>query len=191
MIAAGVAGCNGSGNSSGQNAENNTSQQDLTTYEQVQPAPHFAYSDIRQTAIDVEASQALGEQTTSFFFNLGVRDPIFSCPSIGDPVPNTAELTNPQQVENDSYPNGGAAVPIGNIDPNGLYAPSASSGTNVMCVNAQGDKYLQYWEGDVDTVNGSATWNAATGQIVVTGQPAMPKCSTTVADGKHTTTCTK
>jgi hypothetical protein len=186
-----AAGCNGGGNSSGQNAENNTSRQDLSTFEQVQPAPHFSYSEIRQAAIDVEASQALGEQTTSFFFNLGVRNPIFSCPSIGDPIPNTAELTNPQQVENDGYPQGGAAVPIGNIDPNGLYAPSSSSGTNVMCLNATGDKYLQYWEGDVDTVNGAARWDSASGQIVVTGQPQMPSCTVGKSGKNNVTTCKK
>lgn len=186
-----VAGCNSGGTSSGQSAENKTSQQDLSTFEQVQPAPHFAYSQIRQTAIDVEASQALGEQTTSFFFNLGVRDPIFSCPSIGDPVPNTAELTNPNQVVNDNANNGASEVAIGNIDPNGLYAPTDSSGTNVMCVNGAGQQYLQYWEGDVDTVNGAAAWDAATGQIVVTGQPQMPKCAVSQSAAGKETTCTK
>lgn len=182
-----LAGCTNSGTPSGQAAENATSQQDLQTYEQVQPAPHFSYSQIRQTEIDAQASEALGEQTTSFFFNLGVRNPIFSCPSIGDPVPNTAQLTNPNQVVYRYASSDGTGTAVGNIDPNGLYAPSDSSGTNVMCVNAQGDQYLQYWEGDVDTVNGAATWNDTTGQIDVTGQPTMPKCKV----ASKATTCTK
>lgn len=190
-VVLGVAACNGSANSAGQQQENATSRQDLSTYEQAQPAPHFPYSQIRATAIAVEASQALGEQTTSFFFNQGVRNPIFQCPSIGDPVPNTAELTNPQQVYNDGYPNGGQAVTIGNIDPNGLYSPTSSTGTNVMCVNGQGQQYLQYWEGFVDTVNGAATWDAATGQIVVTGQPQMPKCKVSGTGTHKQTTCQK
>lgn len=192
LVVLGVAACSGSGLSSGQAAENAVSRQDLSTYEQAQPAPHFPYSQIRATAISVEASQALGEQTTSFFFNQGVRDPIFQCPSIGDPVPNTAELTNPSQVVNSGNGNGAYnSVTIGNIDPNGLYSPTSSTGTNVMCVNGQGQQYLQYWEGFVDTVNGAATWDAATGQIVVTGQPQMPKCKVSGTGTHKQTTCQK
>ena len=46
--------------------------------------------EMRATLTEVEAIQALGSQTTSFFFNQGVADPIFSCPSLGMPVPATA-----------------------------------------------------------------------------------------------------
>lgn len=187
LLAFGLAACQGAGNPSGQQQENQQQQSDTTTYETNQPIPHFQYSDYRQTAINVEAIQALGEQTTSFFFNLGVKDPIFSCPSLGSPFPNTAELSNPDQIENDGYPQGGQAVTVGQMDPNGVYSPESSSGTYVICLNAQGQQYAQYWEGDVDSVSGPATWDASTGQIVVTGQPTMPKCS--VAAKK--TTCTK
>jgi hypothetical protein len=196
VLALGLAACSHASNPSGQQQENQQQQSDTNTYETNQPIPHFQYSDYRQTAISVEAIQALGEQTTSFFFNLGVRNPIFSCPSLGSPFPNTAELSNPDQVENDGYPQGGAAVTIGQMDPNGVYSPSSSSGTYVICVNARGQQYAQYWEGDVDSVSGPATWDDATGQIVVTGQPTMPKCAvtaTTTASGtrKAATTCTK
>jgi len=184
----GVAACSHSGNSTGSALELGTSRQDLTTFEQAQAAPHFPYSEIRAAAIKVEASQALGEQTTSFFYNLGSRDPLFSCPSVGDPIPFSTEITNPVAPEN--YTNGNGdynTIPVGNIDPNGIYAPSSSAGTNVMCVDASGQQYLVYWEGDVFTVNGAARWDAATSQIVVTGQPTMPTCKSEA--GK--TTCTK
>lgn len=143
-----------------------------------QPVPVFQHSDIRATAISIEAIQALGEQTTSFGFNQGIKDPVWSCPSLGEPVASTTEITNPQTNYNASYPNGGAAYPIANMDPNEIYA-GQSTGTYVLCVDKQGTPYAQYWEGFVDTVSGPATWDTATGQIVVTGQPTMPTCTVT------------
>lgn len=196
FLTTGAASCGGSSTGSGQSSENTTSNQDLYTYQQAQPAPHFNYSVLRQELIAIEASQAVGEQTTSFFFNQGVQDPIFYCPSIGDPVPNTAELTNPNKAETLTVPyQGGAAVTIGNIDPNGIYAPTNSTGTNVMCINSKGQQYLHYWEGFVDTVNGSAHWDTSTHQVVVTGAPNMPTChaATEKIHGKkqQVTVCTK
>jgi len=190
-----ITACNGSGGvTNGNAAEARTSTQDLTTYEQVQPAPHFPYSDIRQTMIDVQASQALGLVTTSFFFNMGSQDPYFICPSKGDPVPNTSQLTNPDQVL--TWWHGGAQTPdqtavVGNIDPNGLYAPSASDGTNVMCLNGAGQPYLFYAEGPVSTVNGHASWDYIHHHIVVTGEPVMPNCKVTGAGKQARTVCTK
>jgi hypothetical protein len=186
-----MAGCTSSTNTSGTALENNDSANIEKTFLLNQPPPHFSHSDIRAAAISIEAIQALGEQTTSFGFNQGVKNPVWSCPSLGEPVAADTEITNPQQVDNDGYPQGGAAVPIGNMDPNGVYEGD-TTGTYVVCVNAQGTQYTQYWEGFVDSVSGPATWDAATGQIVVTGQPTMPKCILTgVGTQKAATNCTK
>ena len=151
--------------------ENQEQQQDTQALVNNQPIPHFNYSQIRQTLIDAETIASDGTQTTSFFFQMGDQDPVFSCPSLGMPVANTAQLSNPEQVVNDGYPQGGAAVPIGQMDPDGVYAPSASTGTYVICVNSSGAKYLEYWEGDVMTVAAGATWNSSTHQLQVTGAP--------------------
>lgn len=188
-----VAGCSRSGITGGNAAESATSRQDLSTYEQVQPAPHFPYSDIRQTMIDVQASQALGEQTTSFFFNMGSQDPYFTCPSKGDPVPNTSQLTNPDQTETWW---GGGRTPddvavVGNIDPNGIYAPTASDGTNVMCLTTSGTSYLVYAEGPVTTINAPAHWDYGKHQPVISGAPTMPSCVVKVISGKHQSVCKK
>ena len=144
------------------------------------------------TAISIAAIQALGEQTTSFFFNQGVKNPIMSCPSLGEPVASTTEITNPQQPDVTSGgSNGNTAVTLGNMDPNGIYAGD-STGTYVLCVNGQGQQYAQYWEGFVDSVSGPATWDAGTGQIKVTGAPTMPNCTVAQpATKKAATTCTK
>lgn len=169
-----LAGCTHGGTSSGsgQATENQQQQQDTNSLVNDQPIPHFNYSQIRQTLIDAEGIAANGTQTTSFFFQMGDQDPVFSCPSLGMPVANTAQLSNPQQVENDPYPQGGAAVPVGQMDPDGVYAPTASTGTYVICVNGSGAKYLEYWEGDVMTVAAGASWDSSTHKLSVTGQPS-------------------
>lgn len=190
-LAAGIAACTSGGAPAGQALENSQQNNDTLTYEQAQPIPHFQYSQYRATLTEVEAIEALGSQTTSFFFNQGVTDPIFSCPSLGMPVASTAQLSNPDQVENDGYPQGGAAVTIGQMDPNGIYAPADSTGTNVLCLNSAGQPYIQYWEGFVDAVSGNATWDSVTHQVVVTGQPTIPKCAVEAVRGKRETVCTK
>ena len=168
-----IAGCNGQ--SQGQKIENKAQAQDTLSLETNQPVPHYNWSQYRQTIIDSETIAANGTQTTSFFFNLGVRDPIFSCPSIGVPVPNTASLTNPDQVvTQDSQGNGiSGAATIGQMDPYGVYNPTASEGTFVVCVNAAGQKYLQYWEGPVSSMSAAAVWDYGTHTLKVTGAPTF------------------
>ena len=167
-----VAGCSSSPSApSGQQQENQAQSQDTGSLVTDQPIPHFNYSQIRQTLIDAETISANGTQTTSFFFQMGDQDPVFSCPSLGEPVANTAQLSNPQQIVEDPYPTGGASVPISQMDPNGIYSPSSSTGTYVICVNSSGGNYLQYWEGDVMTVTSAATWDRTTHTIVVSGAP--------------------
>jgi hypothetical protein len=103
---------------------------------------------------------------------MGDQNPVFSCPSLGMPVANTAELSNPDQAEwNTAGSSGVASAVIGQMDPSGIYTPSSSTGTYVICVNSAGKPYLQYWEGDVMTVTSAATWDSATHQLKVIGAP--------------------
>jgi hypothetical protein len=159
--------CTSTGNA-GQAAENQAQQHDTTSLVNDQPIPHFGYSQIRQTLIDAETIAADGTQTTSFFFQMGLPDPVFTCPSLGMPVANTAQLSNPQQVVGTGNSN---AVTTGQMDPYGIYAPAASTGTYVICVNSSGARYLEYWEGDVMTVTSAATWDKTTHTITVSGAP--------------------
>lgn len=170
-IAAAATGCTSSQQSTGQQTENQQQQQDTNSLVNDQPIPHYKFSQIRQTLIDAENIAANGTQTTSFFFQMGNTDPVFSCPSLGMPVANTAQLSNPQQVN--GYWDGSvhAQVPTAQMDPYGVYSPSASTGTYVICVNGSGAKYLEYWEGDVMTVAAGAAWDSATHSLKVTGAP--------------------
>ncbi len=134
-----------------------------------QDVPFFPWSQYRQTAIDVETAQANGMTTTSFFFNQGVENPIFVCPSIGFPLPSTAQLSNPLQVE---WGANGAASSVGMMEPNGVYT-GESTATYVVCVAPNGTKYVKYWEGFVDSMGGPAHWDKALQQIVLDGDPTV------------------
>jgi hypothetical protein len=164
----------GSSNPSALQREDQQQSQDMQSLVNNQPLPHYDYSQERQALIVAENAAAAGTQTTSFFFNQGVADPVSSCPSIGLGVPDSASLSNPVQPESAS--NGQSSrevVPVGQMDPDGIYVPSASTGTFVNCVNAQGQEYLVRWEGFVYTVTGPAVWDKATGSVKLTGTPTM------------------
>jgi len=152
--------------SKGQKLESQQQSQDQTALLLAQPLPHFNYSQIRQNLKEIETAEANGVETTSFFFNLGVRDPIQTCPSIGAPIPTTDQLSNPNQV---LYHHGDAV--LSQMDPTGVYTGD-STGTYVLCVGADGKPYAEYWEGYVSTAFGPAKWNEQTHMIELVGPPS-------------------
>lgn len=164
-----LAACSGGSTSTAAQNDQRVSNNALSQLQKAQPVPEFKYSQIRATLIAVEEAQASVTATTTFFFNYGIKDPITSCPSIGFPLASTTELTNPQQVVDPNSDTAGNAV-ISQPDPTGVYA-GASQGTYVVCVAPNGSQYIQYWEGDVETVGGPAAWE--NGQIVLKGEPTV------------------
>lgn len=191
-----LAACSHSSTQSGTALEGSSSAATEKLFLVNQPPPIFAHSEIRAVATEVEAIQALGEQTTSFFLTMGIQDPQFSCPSLGEPVASTSEITNPQQLVKDTNPghNNSTAATLGNMDPNGIY-PGNSDGTYVLCVNADGQPYAVYWEGPVASVSGPAVWDYTTHRLKVTGEPTMPTCTfvpkSQSGTGKAQTVCKK
>lgn len=147
--------------------QKNTNAQ-LSKYEKNQPIPQNDWSQYRQTLIDVEQAQVHGIETTTFFYNMGSNVPLKSCPSIGFPVPTTSQLTNPDQLVHYS----GNPATVGQAEPNGTYTGD-SSGTYVVCIATGGQKYVTYWEGDVETEGGPAHYDKASGQVVLDGQPTV------------------
>jgi hypothetical protein len=168
IVGLAVAGCNwGSQPTSTANDQKVTNTQ-LDRYQKNQPVPQYDWSQYRQTVIDVENARVHGVATTTFFFNMGAREPFKSCPSIGFPVPSTAQLTNPDQVV--AAPNT-SSESIGQAEPNGTYT-GESSGTYVVCVAPSGTKYVTYWEGFVHTEGGAAHWDEKQG-VVLDGEPTV------------------
>lgn len=157
--------------SSGKQSE--TQQQDAISKSLInnQPLPAFNWSQKRQNLIEIETAQAQGVQTTTFFFNQGVQDPINSCLSIGAPIPTTDQLSNPTKIEHHGE-TGGGNVTTNQMEPNGVYTGD-SSGTYVMCVNAQGKAYATYWEGYVQTIFGNASWDKSSHTVELKGDPSF------------------
>jgi hypothetical protein len=151
FLATGASACQGGGNSSGNVAESAQQSTDTTTLVTAIPLPDFPTSQIRLDLIQVEADQALGVKSTSFGFQQGDPDPIWSCPSEGLPMPVTDQLSNPTQPDNVNSNNNGDwnTIPVGQMDPNGIYQGDGS-GTDVLCLNSSGQPYVHYWEGNVD-----------------------------------------
>lgn len=147
--------------------DQNIAKQQLTGFQNNQPIPVFTYSQLRQNLIEIETSQANSTQTTSFFFNQGVQDPITTCPSIGYPIPATYQLSNPQQIVNGDN---GRVSTVPQIEANGVYTGDTSA-TYVICVDASGKAYANYWEGFVSTVTGPAVWDEASHTVHLTGAP--------------------
>jgi hypothetical protein len=168
--------------SSAASQEASAQAQDSNNLVTNQPVPVYQYSQARQTLINVEDIEAKGENTTSF----GVSNNgnlVWSCSSIGMPVPADAQLTNPSQQE--AQPNGGGyrlnsgdnVLP--QMDPTGDYTGD-TTGTNTLCVGPGGKDYVQYWEGYTDAVSGPASW--VNGHVVLQGAPD-PISSTPTSKG--------
>lgn len=148
------------------NSEQAATSKDLVNQLKAQPIPVRPWSQLRQNLIEIETAQMDSTQTTSFMFNQGVQDPVQTCPSIGFPIPSTAQLTNPdQKVQHHD-------LTLPQIDPNGVYA-GQSTGTYIICVDAQGRAYADYWEGFVQTVTGPATWDAKSHSVSLVGPPSF------------------
>jgi hypothetical protein len=154
-----------------------------------QPAPVFPTSAWRMQLIEVEAVEALGSPTTAFLmppgWNGSGSHPFKVCPAEGLPIPNTAQLDNPDEIVQDPY-GGGYKLNQGGLvkpqaDPNGVYTPASSSGTYIACLNASGGLRAAYWEGDVFAETGSAVWDSTAGMVRDIGPSQLPQCTVETA----------
>lgn len=185
ILAIGLSACSvGSTAPTGQAAENQQQKQDTTNLESSQPLPAVYYSQERANLIDIELAEVNDVRTTSFVVGNNGDVLMYSCPSIGFGIPDSASLSNPDQVENDSYPSGGAAVTIGQMDPTGIYAPASSAGTWLICLSDNGTPYINRFEPNVSTIGGPAEWvqNPKDGQHIV--NTGAPTALATTVDGK-------
>jgi hypothetical protein len=166
-VAAGMSACGGSSASEGQKAEHSIQSQIEDNYAKGQPVPALTNSQVRQNLIEIEEAIAEGVQTTSFFFNMGVTDPIKSCTSIGVPIAATAQLTNPDQIIKEGE-HGAGNQTIPQMDPTGIYT-GETAGTYVLCISPSGEPYVSYWEGFVMSEFAGAKWNYTQHRIEIVG----------------------
>ena len=136
-----------------------------------QPLPGIKWSQWRQDLISVEEAESNDTQTTSFVMHQGDNDPIFSCPSVGFPIPVTVSLSNPQMPYQGPINTGPDDPTVGQMDPNGVYMPPDGQGTWLVCLDATGMPYISYNEDNVDAVGGPATWDYTKHNYTLTGAP--------------------
>lgn len=161
------AGCEEQNNESkARRNDEKTAAAGLVDLQAAHPTPKFDRSQLRQNLIEIITAQAETTATTTFFFNQGVIDPVHVCPSIGFPIPSTAQLTNPEQkVENHS-------LTLPQVEPTGVYTGD-STGTYVICTDANGSAYANYWEGFVQTVTGPAKWDSDSKAVELIGSSSF------------------
>lgn len=165
-----LAGCDGQLGQSAQKQDTQAMQDIAGRMQSAQPVPAEPWSQYRQTLIDAETAQMRGTQTTTFVFSRGAGgqgNPVFSCPSLGFPVPASAQLSNP---DNPLWGTNGAANVVAQMEPNGVYT-GPTEGTYIICAGTGGKPYLVYAEGDAQTVGGPAEWRD--GKITLTGDPTV------------------
>jgi hypothetical protein len=181
-IAIALAGCGPGSSSTGKESKEANAGINLILTNQ--PVPVFASSAMRQALIEIEAVQALGTPTTSFFMPMGstgtTATPISSCASEGMPIPFGTSLSNPHQVttlNNNGTDLGGTGNVIDQMEPSGIYPGGNSSGTYVLCDNKTGKAQPSYWEGPVFAVPGTATFDTTSHSVVQSGPDVLPVCT--------------
>jgi len=113
-------------------------QQEL--YRTTQPIPYFEWSLQRHLMIELYKNQNQAVATWSYVWDQLRGKVSWQCASVGYPIPGGTQLTNPEQL---AYSKD-AVIP--QAEPNGLFSPTTSSGTYVMCVNEDGTVSPVYLE---------------------------------------------
>jgi hypothetical protein len=110
-----------------------------------QPHPVFDWSLERHLMIKLYEARNRAVNTHAYVMNRATGHILWSCNSLGYPIPATTQLTNPQ-VAVRVYQGG---TTIAQAEPNGLYSPMDTSATWVMCVDDRGQVTPVYEEDHV------------------------------------------
>lgn len=145
LVALAVVGC-GSVTQSIQKDQQQTDAQ-LQQYQAVQPVPYYNWSEQRNTLIQVYNAKNEARNTWAVVESItGVA--LWTCPSIGFPIPADTQLTAPDQIAIRNYGGAGgwAEGVVGQMEPDGLYASGATDATYVLCVRPSGKVVPIYTE---------------------------------------------
>jgi len=152
----------------------------LLQYQKVQPVPYYDWSEQRNTLIQIYNAKNEARQTWAVVESMtGV--PLWTCPSVGFPIPADTQLTNPDQYS-------GTGVSLPQMEPDGLYSSTNTDATYVLCVRPDGKAVPIYTEQKVTMfpfpvhlANGKIVDDngASTIQVVPKGGSSAPATSPT------------
>ena len=124
--------------SEGQKAASAESEQQGAAYRNIlrnQPPPTFDFSIERKIMIALYEARQHSIATYSFVQSEYTGKVLWSCSSLGYPIPYSTQLTNPSQVVWGEH--GSTTIPQN--EPNGLFPPASSEATWVPCVDEHGN----------------------------------------------------
>ncbi len=145
----GNSGCDESPDQTATKKEANIVAQQQQIYVNTQPPPVFDWSLERHLMTELYKARNNAVATYSYVRNQYTGKILSSCPSIGFPISAGSQLTNPSVAEW-HYGQGSASAVLPQPEPNGLFSPSTSRGTYVMCLNKDGKVEPRYYEEDVE-----------------------------------------
>lgn len=117
-----------------------------------QPVPSFDWSLERHVLIQLYAARQRATNTFSVVQSEFTGKILWSCPSIGFPLPYATQLTNPLQAQWRGYSSDHqTSAVVDQQEPNGLFSPGDAEGTWVQCVNDKGKITPVYEERKVTT----------------------------------------
>lgn len=120
-------------------------------YTKNQPPPFFEWSFERHLMTKLYEARNNAVTTYSYLQSPYTGKIMSECTSLGYPIPATTQLTNPQKLSLIELRNGYAQAILPQAEPNGMYTPSSTSATWVMCLGPDGRVEPAYWEGNVST----------------------------------------
>jgi len=103
-----------------------------------QPVPSIDFSLERHILIQLYTARQRATNTFSVVQSAYTGKVLWSCPSIGFPIPYATQLTNPNQVQWKSGAHEYASAVLAQQEPNGLFSPASADGTWVPCVDERG-----------------------------------------------------
>jgi predicted small secreted protein len=133
----------------GTGKESSQVAQQQKLYVENQPVPAFDWSLERHMMIKLYEARNNAVITYSYVRNLQGQI-IFSCNSIGFPIPANTQLTNPNAVQQSRVNEFNYYEVLPQAEPNGLYSSTSTMGTYVFCLNQDGTVSPTYFESDVE-----------------------------------------
>lgn len=153
----------GAGNNDADDADAGQMDGIAGQYRTNQPLPAVSgKSQLRGNLIDILKFQIEGGTSWTYFFNAGMEAPVWTCPSIGDPIPITHQLTNPNKGKGKGSD---GITTLNQMEPTGVFTGD-SDGTNVICLGSNGQGYKVYWEGQVFSSTIELQWDPTQHMLV-------------------------
>jgi hypothetical protein len=134
LIACSAEGCENQPNAS--QTEAATTEANQAQLIRNQPIPTFDFSMERHMLTEIYKARQRTTATYSVVQSEYTGKVLWSCPSLGYPLPYATQITNPMQTVEGRGQGEFSTIPL--AEPNGLYSPSQADATWVPCVDAQG-----------------------------------------------------